>query len=143
MLLMPLLLLRHASAGDRDAWEDEDHERPLDERGFAQAAALVEQLEPFAVERILSSPALRCTQTVEPIAEARGLPIEVRDELSERRQATDGAVLVASLEDGNLLICGHGGLDDRLPDPPRKWRKGATLVLGRGLVVNAQLPPPA
>ena len=137
-----MLLVRHARAGDRREWEGEDRERPLDARGVAQAEQLVHALSPFRVDRVLSSPALRCVQTVEPLAVARGLEIEVRDELSEERQADDGAGLIAAHAGEDVLVCGHGGLEHVLPEPPRKWRKGATLVVGRGLALEEELPPP-
>ena len=38
---MTILLIRHASAGDRYRWWGDDADRPLDERGVAEAAALV------------------------------------------------------------------------------------------------------
>jgi 8-oxo-dGTP diphosphatase len=139
---MPLLLVRHARAGDRHAWEGDDGERPLDTRGAAQAEQLVHALSPFRVDRVLSSPARRCVQTVEPLAAARGLEIELRDELSETRQADDGAALLATHAGDDVLVCGHGGLEHALPEPPRKWRKGATLVVGPGLTLEDELPPP-
>ncbi|MGZ4410227.1 MAG: SixA phosphatase family protein, partial [Gaiellaceae bacterium] len=92
-----ILLVRHASAGDRYEWEDDDGLRPLDERGRRQANELVDLLEQYEVTRLFSSPALRCVQTVEPFAQARGFDIEVRDELSEERQDPDGPTFVASL----------------------------------------------
>jgi 8-oxo-dGTP diphosphatase len=129
---MPLLLVRHASAGDRDAWEGDDRERPLDERGRKQAVELVERVRPYPIEAILSSPARRCVETVEPLAHARGLEIEQRAELSEERQGTDGTGLVRSLAGRNVVVCGHGGLERALPDAPT-WKKGAVLVVGPGL----------
>ena len=36
---MSVVLLRHASAGDRDAWDGDDRLRPLDEQGYGQALA--------------------------------------------------------------------------------------------------------
>ena len=81
-----ILLVRHASAGDRDEWEGDDRLRPLDERGRRQANQLVELLEQYEITRLLSSPFLRCIQTVEPLAQARGFDIEIRDELSDERQ---------------------------------------------------------
>ena len=53
---MSLLLVRHASAGERAEWDGDDAERPLDERGEAQAAHLPDVLSRFPIERILSSP---------------------------------------------------------------------------------------
>jgi len=134
---MSLLLVRHASAGNRDEWTDHDHERPLDARGLEQAAQLPEVLSRFPIERILSSPAKRCVQTVEPIAAARGLTVEPREELSEeRRQADDGAALVRSLAGQNVLVCGHGGLESVIPGAP-KWRKGTTFVVDDNLHVES------
>ena len=40
---MTILLIRHASAGDRYRWWGDDADRPLDERGVAEAAALVDE----------------------------------------------------------------------------------------------------
>jgi 8-oxo-dGTP diphosphatase len=130
--LMPLLLVRHASAGDREEWVGDDRERPLDKRGRKRAEELVTQLEPYPIEAILSSPARRCVETVEPLARARGLEIEQRPELGEELQATEGAALVRSLADRSVVVCGHGGLEQVLADPPR-WKKGMVFVVGPGL----------
>lgn len=126
---MPLLLVRHASAGDRAQWVGDDRERPLDNRGRKRAEELVAQLEPYPIEAILSSPARRCVETVEPLARARGLEIEQRPELGEELQATEGVALVRSLADRPVVVCGHGGLEQVLADPP-KWKKGMVFVVG-------------
>jgi len=126
---MPLLLLRHASAGDRDAWEGDDRDRPLDKRGRRQAKELVERLRPLRIEAILTSPYCRCLETVGPLARARRLEIEVREELGEESQAVAGTALVRSLAGRDVVVCGHGGLDSVVPDAP-KWKKGAVFVLG-------------
>jgi 8-oxo-dGTP diphosphatase len=131
---MPLLLVRHASAGDRHAWEGDDRERPLDERGRKRAEELVTRLERQPIEAILSSPARRCVETIEPLARDRGLAIELRPELGEELQATEGVALVRSLAGREVVVCGHGGLEQALPDPP-KWKKGAVIVVGEGLEI--------
>ena len=129
---MSLLLVRHAWAGHADQWDGDDNLRPLDERGSEQARALVPVLEPYAVERILSSPATRCVDTVVPLAAARGLVVEVRDELRDQRQELDGPGLVRSLAGAPVVVCGHGGLESALGyDVP--WKKGAVLVLDHEL----------
>ncbi len=74
---MTVILLRHASAGDRTAWQGDDRLRPLDERGRKQALELVGRLRARGVERVVSSPYVRCTQTVAPL----GL------EIGQRRRA--------------------------------------------------------
>lgn len=135
---MPLLLVRHARAGDRATWRGDDRERPLDSRGIAQARNLVELLESFAVEAIYTSPYLRCTQTVEALAAARSLAIEERDELGEAEQYERGAEFVRSLLDRDVVVCGHGGLESLVLEDPPRWRKGETFVLdGRGRLVQS------
>ena len=66
---VPLILLRHASAGQKKNWPADDQSRPLDANGEVQALALAGLLPCFAPSaRVLSSPALRCIQSVRPYA---------------------------------------------------------------------------
>ena len=62
---MALLLVRHAKAGNRFDWDGEDVDRPLSTAGRRQAAGLVDELAPYSVKRVLSSPFRRCVETVE------------------------------------------------------------------------------
>jgi 8-oxo-dGTP diphosphatase len=137
-------LVRHARAGHRETWEGEDDRlRPLDERGQRQAEGLVAQLAERDFSRILSSPYLRCVQSVEPLADARGLDVEAVDALAE------GAGEAAALElfrglDGPAVACAHGDLAEALLDD--KLKKGATAVLdvsADGVEVLERLDPPA
>jgi len=107
-----VLLIRHASAGDPEEWDGDDRLRPLDELGFGQAVGLVGLLDGYEISLVLSSPALRCVQTVEPLALERGLEVQVRDELAEERQETDGAALVQSLGGRYVAFSVHGGLSE-------------------------------
>jgi phosphohistidine phosphatase SixA len=129
-----ILLVRHASAGDRFQWEGDDRLRPLDERGRRQANELVELLEPYEATRLLSSPSVRCIQTVEPFAQARGLDIEIRDELSEGRQNVAGPALLGSLHDVDAVLSCHGGLSEAVCGESQK--KGEVLVLDGTAVVK-------
>jgi 8-oxo-(d)GTP phosphatase len=135
---MPLILVRHARAGDRRKWEGDDRERPLDDRGAEQARELVERLAGFRIDEIHTSPAVRCIQTVAPLAEARSLALAVREELSEELQSVAGAALLHALAGRDAVVCGHGGLEHALPEP-RKWRKGAAFVLDEGLRIVAEV----
>jgi 8-oxo-(d)GTP phosphatase len=66
---MPLVIVRHASAGSKAAWAGDDLARPLDPGGAAAAqvlAGLLARIAPAA--RVISSPAARCVQTVAPFA---------------------------------------------------------------------------
>ena len=71
-----VLLVRHASAESRRHWEGDDRDRPLDECGWEQADELVRLLAHFDPTRILSADPLRCQQTMRPLAQSLGLPIE-------------------------------------------------------------------
>ncbi len=77
-LIGMVLLVRHASAGSHADWDGDDHARPLDEKGLAQAEELVRLLSRFEVQEIVSADYLRCVQTVTPLAEAIG--VEVRED---------------------------------------------------------------
>ena len=122
----PLLVIRHAAAGDSEKWVGDDSIRPLDERGLRQAAALVEQLAPFPVERILSSPFTRCVQTVEPLAGPRGVEIELADELTEGSGAESVRSLLLELDGTATAVCGHG---PELVPLFGKTKKGATVIV--------------
>jgi 8-oxo-dGTP diphosphatase len=135
-----VLLVRHAWAGDRTAWAGDDRERPLDERGHRQAATLVERLAGYRVEQILTSPYRRCVETVAPLAAARGLVPEQSDELGETEQAIYGAALLRAVAARDVVVCGHGGLEAALVEPP-KWRKGSTFVVDARLCVVDVLEP--
>lgn len=123
-----MILLRHAWAGDSSKWKGDDDVRPLDKRGREQAKELVEELAPFTIDRIVSSPAVRCVQTVEPLAQARGLEIEERPELGQDRPEEWDAV-VRSFVGTEALVCGHGGFEEAIPGAPR-LKKGAFFVVG-------------
>lgn len=80
-----VLLLRHASAGDRDRFDGDPAERPLDADGRAVAAALPDHLAGFGLRDVVlvSSPTARCRQTLAPLAEALGTTVAVEDGLAE------------------------------------------------------------
>jgi len=127
-----ILLVRHASAGDRDEWEGDDSLRPLDERGLRQADELVELLAQYEVKKVVSSPGFHYIQSVEPFARRLGLELEIRGELSEQRQSVEGPALVASLHDA-AVSC-HGGLSDTICGESQK--KGEVIVLDGTEVVT-------
>jgi phosphohistidine phosphatase SixA len=129
------ILLRHAAAGHRRDFEHGDHLRPLDPRGRRQAEDLVELLRPFGVRRILSSPYVRCVQTVEPLAATLGLELEEDDRLEEGAGPAAATVI---WEDG-VLCCTHGDIVEAFLG--RGLKKGAAVVLEDGEVVR-ELPAP-
>jgi 8-oxo-dGTP diphosphatase len=116
-----VLLIRHASAGERADFDGPDDLRPLDRRGRGQAAALAAVLPSFAPARLLSAPPVRCQQTLAPLSAALGLPVGELPELGEEAFADDphaGLAVLGRLlaEDddaaggrGPTVICSQGG----------------------------------
>ena len=111
-----LMLVRHASAGDRTDFPGPDADRPLDRRGRDQAATLAAVLPVFGPARLLSAPPLRCRETMEPLAAALGLPVAAVPELGEEVFAADPqagmAVVERLLADdgaGPTVVCSQGG----------------------------------
>ena len=87
---VPLILLRHASAGHKDLWETDDLLRPLDGQGAAEALLLAGLLSCFAPSaRVISSPALRCIETVRPFAAGFGGSVEAEAALAVPVRAGD------------------------------------------------------
>jgi 8-oxo-dGTP pyrophosphatase MutT (NUDIX family)/phosphohistidine phosphatase SixA len=138
----PLLVVRHASAGERDEWDRDDARRPLDECGRGEAEALVGQLAGFELGRIVSSPFDRCVQTVEPLARARGLELETTEELAEGVELERVRDLLLGLEGQAAVVCGHG---PELVPLFGQVKKGATVVVEatkNGFLELGRLPPP-
>ena len=122
-----VILIRHASAGDREHWNGDDRERPLDERGWRQAEALVHRLAGYEIERVLSSSSVRCVQSVEPLARALGIEIEERGELTEGATREEALALVEEVRGAGVALCTHG--DVVLELLGAELKKGETAIL--------------
>jgi 8-oxo-dGTP diphosphatase len=122
----PVLVVRHADAGDRETWHGDDALRPLDDRGRRQAEALPDRLAGFPIERLLSSPLVRCVQSLEPLARARGLEVELADELTEGAGPETAARMLEGLAGQAAVACGHG---PELVPLFGKVKKGETVVV--------------
>jgi 8-oxo-dGTP diphosphatase len=123
-----VLLLRHASAGDRKAWDGDDRLRPLDARGRQQAQTLRDLLRHRPITRIVSSPYVRCSETVEPLADALGIEVETDERLAEGTPPELALSLLEQLDDG--LACTHGDVIEAALG--RGLRKGAAAVVDVG-----------
>jgi len=112
-----LLLVRHGHAGSRRDWDGPDDLRPLDGRGRREAARLAEALPSFAPTAVLSAPRTRCEETVAPLAERLGLPVEPLPELGEEEFSADPEAGLAVVEQllaprpapGVTVVCSQGG----------------------------------
>lgn len=82
---MTVILLRHGRSVSNTAHTLAGRSEgvELDEKGMAQAAALVERLDGLPIRALVRSPLLRCRLTLEPLAAALGLDPVVDERLSE------------------------------------------------------------
>ena len=153
---MTIYLVRHAKAGDRSAWAGDDFLRPLSRRGQMQAEALLAQFAGLPIDRLLSSPYVRCMETLVALAGERLLAIEPVEALTEGGGLEDALTLVRKHTHHNAVMCSHGDIIPMVLDhfaargvdlgPNPVCPKGGTWVLDvdpTGDVVGARyIPPP-
>ena len=75
---MRLIVIRHGVATPKRRWDGSDEDRPLTGHGARQAKALVGRLARYRPAEILSSPSLRCRQTVEPLGARTATTVQNR-----------------------------------------------------------------
>lgn len=112
------------------------------------------------VGHIVSSPYVRCRETVAPLAERHALPVEDADALSEGAPLSEALRLVEKVGDKPTVLCSHGDVigellhhwasqhvrldagDDAAPSELR-FPKGSTWVLDveDGQVVRGHFLP--
>ena len=152
----PIYLVRHAKAGHRERWTDDDELRPLTKKGLQQAEALIELFDGQPFARLLSSRYIRCVQTFEPLAGARSLPIEEADELAEGAARSDSVeLMLEAAGDGPVALSTHGDIIMNVLDElaahgvrlegPVLLEKGSTWILdveGGSFTDGRYVPPP-
>ena len=148
-----LYLVRHAKAGERADFKGDDELRPLNKAGQRQAAAIARKLAKRDVTVLISSPFLRCMQTLEPLAHMLREPVHVDDRLAEGSSFAAVMELFASLPEG-AVMCSHGDVIPEVIDAlvrrgcevgsAPEWRKASTWVLRRddGVFTSARAWPP-
>ena len=156
---MPLFLVRHAKAGKRSKWledpanDNDDRKRPLDDKGILQAAALADRLTDFAPTLLLSSPFMRCIQTLEPLGSNISVIVTPDERLAEDNPFEPILKLLESCPD-NAVLCSHGDMIPMVTDAlerrgmlvtgMRDSRKASVWVLERqnGVIVRGHAWPP-
>ncbi len=156
---MPLFLVRHAKAGKRSKWledpanDNDDRKRPLDDKGILQAAAVAERLTDFAPTLLLSSPFMRCMQTLEPLGATLAITVTSDERLAEDNPFEPILKLLESCPD-NAVLCSHGDMIPMVTDAlerrgmvvtgMRDSRKASVWVLERqkSIFVRGHAWPP-
>ncbi len=151
---MTIFLVRHAHAGKRSEWEGDDKTRPISARGVVQTEAVTSLLARRPVTRVVSSPYVRCVQTVEPLAAAAGLSVEVDERLAEGADLDAAFDLLVELDGVHGVACTHGDLIPPLlrrlvamgmaVDGPLLDQKGSVWVihLKNGVPTKGRYVPP-
>ena len=116
---VPLILLRHSKAVAKSGWKRADSSRPLDDSGRSDAKALADLLACFASRpRLISSTAVRCAETLGPLAALTGEQVRLERSLylhnqSSRTDAADSGTEIAALVREAIaageptVICAH------------------------------------
>jgi len=150
-----MFVVRHAKAGSRSAWSGPDDLRPLTKTGRRQADALGDLLAERGVTRLVSSPYVRCRQTVEPLGQRLRLPVDLADELAEGTPLAEARRLMEKFTDEPTVLCSHGDVIGELLESIARqglierdvrFEKGSTWVLdfvGDEVTGATYLPPPA
>lgn len=138
-----IIVLRHAKAEQRSAEFPEDRLRPLSDVGAAQAKVLVDTLAAFGPNRIVSSVAERCMQTVTPLAHELKKSIRAKEQLSQdawdEGEADVRSVIGKIVRKGKTaVVCSHRPV---LPDITREIALATGSLPGDYLDEAGALPP--
>ena len=108
---MQLLVVRHGHAVPKGPWRGRDGARPLVARGERQAQSLAKILSSHRPTKIVASPALRCQQTIEPLANARWLKVTTRSALGvhagERAVGFINDLVASNGASTTVVLCKH------------------------------------
>jgi broad specificity phosphatase PhoE len=152
-----IYLVRHAKAGERNSRDDDDQLRPLSGRGHLQARGLLDILRDAHFDRLLSSPYVRCMETVVPLSGERGVAIEPVEALAEGATLGEATALVRKHTAHGAVFCTHGDVIPMLLahyanlgvdiGTTPQWPKGSTWALetdstGEVAAAHYLAPPP-
>jgi len=107
-----LIVLRHAAATPRASWAGEEAKRPLLPAGREQAKRLVSLLDAYGPKRLITSPWVRCQQTVAPYSKKTKRTLIERSQLTELAnergpRKTENVIEDTFGQTKNALICTH------------------------------------
>ncbi len=116
----------------RDPFGGDDLDRSLTAAGRDQATALATWFAGHPLIAVWSSLAVRCIETVSPLAEAHGLEVVPKRELTEGAASIDLVELLRceAAKPDDLILCSHGDLIPEVLN--RLLREGMAVVGGRG-----------
>ena len=104
-----LFLLRHADAGDPEAWTGDDDERPLTRKGRRQSKRLGKFLADMGARPglIVSSPKVRARETAQLVAKALKMKVRIDERLGSDLGLGALDSLLADLGEPRPMLVGH------------------------------------
>ena len=114
-----LIMLRHGKALAREEWLGGDEDRPLDQRGSLQAKRMISIYQAFNIEKVITSDAIRCYDTVEPLTKALDLKLKVEKDISEQSWKKDKELAIEFAkeiikDERTILVCSHNPVLPRM-----------------------------
>lgn len=109
----PIIVLRHGKTVPPGAWDGPDATRPLLHRGLEQSRNVAPAIAAWGPTKLLSSTAVRCLATIEPVAALTGLPVKASAGISQDAYE-DGTATVRAIVGKRLrkrvgvVLCSHG-----------------------------------
>lgn len=102
-----LYVVRHGNAGVRSKWKGPDKTRPLTGKGREQASVVADLLARHPITEIISSKAIRCMQTVEPLASSLELEIATSKLLNTEVTLDEIKRYLRSFDSGSVVLSTH------------------------------------
>jgi 8-oxo-dGTP diphosphatase len=109
----PIIALRHGKAVPPGSWDGPDSTRPLMHRGLEQSESVAPAIAAWAPRKLISSTAVRCIATIEPVAALTGVLIKRSVSISQDAYE-DGTSRVRKVVRKRLekreavVLCSHG-----------------------------------
>ena len=108
-----IIIARHGKALPPGAWDGPDASRPLMHRGRQQADQIASAIAAYGPDRIVTSDATRCVETVAPLSALTGVPAKPVHGLSQDAVGTPRStvekVIAKRLRRGRtVVLCSHG-----------------------------------
>ncbi len=138
---LKLHLLRHADAGDRDAWTQPDAERPLSQKGRRQSELLGRFLSGghFRTDAVITSPKVRAAQTAELVAAELVTPVLVDERLGFGFGPDELVAVLAEAGDPvRPILVGHDPDFSELAS----WLTGIEILLKKGSMLRVDIDGP-
>ncbi len=114
-----IIAVRHGKAVPPETWDGPDSTRPLMQRGVDQAQTIAAAIAAFGPVTLITSPAVRCRTTVEPLARLTGLEVKEKVGISqdafEAGQGTVRQIVRKRLRKKvSAVLCSHGPVLPRI-----------------------------